>query len=167
MPNRRPPPTRTRCRARSHRLLLVKINEVAAETGLTTRTIRYYEEIGILKPAARSEGDYRLYDDSDVQRIRHIRELRDVAGFSLAEVAQMLEDEAVRARNRAAFHATDDVAVRRALVLENLERADRTASTLREKLELLSGMVREVDERRARMRERLVSLANPHEEAGA
>ena len=39
---------------------LLRIQEVAAALGLTTRTLRYYEELGLLKPAARSEGDYRL-----------------------------------------------------------------------------------------------------------
>jgi DNA-binding transcriptional MerR regulator len=142
---------------------LLRIQEVAAEVGVTTRTIRYYEEIGLLQPAARSEGDYRLYDESDVQRIRHIRELRDVAGFALAEVEQMLEDEDARARNRAAFRATEDVAVRRRLVLENLERADRTVSTLRAKLDRLAEMIREADERRVRLRDLLATLSDPNE----
>ena len=86
---------------------LLKINEVAAETGLTTRTIRYYEEVGLLEPAARSDGDYRLYDASDLDRLQYIRSLRDDAGFSLAQIGQMLEDEAARARNRRAT-ARDD-----------------------------------------------------------
>src|SRR5438093_13729816 len=87
---------------------LLKIQEVAAEVGATARAIRYYEEVGLLRPAARSEGDYRLYDESDVERIRHIRELRDSAGISLAEIGQLLEDEDVRAANRAAYQATED-----------------------------------------------------------
>ena len=69
---------------------LLRIQEVAAEVGLTTRSIRYYEEVGLLKPAARSEGAYRLYDASDVERLCFIRDLRDVAGFSLAEIGQLL-----------------------------------------------------------------------------
>jgi DNA-binding transcriptional MerR regulator len=73
---------------------LLRINEVAAETGLTTRAIRYYEEIGLLEPAARSDGDYRLYDASDLDRLAFIRSLRDDAGFSLAQIGQLLEDEA-------------------------------------------------------------------------
>jgi DNA-binding transcriptional MerR regulator len=71
---------------------LLRINEVAAETGLTTRAIRYYEEIGLLEPAARSDGDYRLYDASDLDRLAFIRSLRDDAGFSLAQIGQLLED---------------------------------------------------------------------------
>ena len=72
---------------------LLRINEVAAETGLTTRAIRYYEEIGLLEPAARSDGDYRLYDASDLERLAFIRSLRDDAGFSLAQIGQLLEDD--------------------------------------------------------------------------
>ncbi len=82
---------------------LLRIKEVAAETGLTTRAIRYYEEIGLLEPAARSDGDYRLYDASDLERLRFIKSLRDDAGFSLAQIGQLLEDEAARERNRERF----------------------------------------------------------------
>ena len=52
---------------------LLRIQEVASELGLTTRSIRYYEEIGLLSPAARSDGAYRLYDASDVERLRFIK----------------------------------------------------------------------------------------------
>ena len=144
---------------------LLRIQEVAAEVGVTTRTIRYYEEIGLLHPAARSEGDYRLYDDSDVQRIRYIRELRDVAGFSLAEVEQMLEDEAARARNRVIYRSTDDVAVRRRIVTENLERADRTVVTLRAKQDRLAKMIDAAEARKTRLTEVLATLAGSTEDA--
>ena len=95
---------------------LLLIQEVAAETGLTPRTIRYYEELGLLAPAARSGGAYRLYDADDLDRLRFIRGLRDDAGFSLAEIRQLLEDEQARARNRERFRATQDPAERRALL---------------------------------------------------
>ncbi len=85
---------------------LLRINEVAAETGLTTRAIRYYEEMGLLEPAARSDGDYRLYDASDLDRLIFIRSLRDDAGFSLAQIGQLLEDEAARERNRERLRQT-------------------------------------------------------------
>ena len=55
---------------------LLKIQEVAAELGLTPRRIRYYEELGLLRPAARSEGDYRLYDADDLERLSFIKGLR-------------------------------------------------------------------------------------------
>ena len=87
---------------------LLKINEVAAETGLTTRAIRYYEEIGLLEPAGRSDGAYRLYDASDLERLQFIRSLRDDAGFSLAQIGQLLEDETARERNRERLQSTAD-----------------------------------------------------------
>jgi len=59
----------------------VRIQETADEVGLTTRSVRYYEEPGLLKPAARSEGDYRLYDETDLERLRFIKGLRDDAGL--------------------------------------------------------------------------------------
>ena len=58
---------------------LLRIQEVATELGLTPRSIRYYEELGLLSPAARSQGAYRLYDASDVERLRFIKALRDDA----------------------------------------------------------------------------------------
>src|SRR3954463_13092309 len=101
---------------------LLRIQEVAAALGLTSRTIRYYEEIGLLTPAARSDGDYRLYDADDVDRLRFIKDLRDEAGFSLAEISRMLEDEAARTRNRDRFRTTTDTAERREIVDDALAR---------------------------------------------
>jgi DNA-binding transcriptional MerR regulator len=130
---------------------LLRIQEVAAEIGLTPRSIRYYEEIGLLAPPARSEGDYRLYDADDVERLRYIKGLRDDAGFSLAEIAQLLEDETARARNRARFRESDDPAERRAIVEDALARTDRQVETLRAKVGRLEAMVAEADARRAHL----------------
>ena len=144
-----PPPGETR---------LLRIQEVASELGLTTRSIRYYEELGLLSPAARSEGAYRLYDASDIERLRFIKELRDDAGFSLAEIGQLLEDEAARVRSREAFAHTVDLHERRALVTDSLERADRQVGILQAKIGRLAAMVQAAEERRARLRARLADL---------
>jgi MerR family transcriptional regulator, repressor of the yfmOP operon len=137
---------------------LLRIQEVAAETGLTPRTIRYYEEIGLLAPAARSEGAYRLYDPEDLERLRFIRGLRDDAGFSLAEIGQLLEDEQARARNRDQFRATTDAAERRAIVTDALERLDRQVDTLRRKAGRLGTMIAEAEDRRAHLAGHLVDI---------
>ena len=110
---------------------LLRINEVAAELGLTTRSIRYYEEMGLLAPAARSDGDYRLYDPSDIDRLRFIKRLRDDAGFSLAQIGQMLEDEAARVRNRERLAHTTDPAERRVYLTEAEARVERQIALLR------------------------------------
>lgn len=137
---------------------LLRIQEVAAETGLTTRAIRYYEEVGLLEPAARSDGAYRLYDASDLERLRFIKELRDDAGFSLAQIGQLLEDEAARERNRERYRATADPAERRDLVVEALERADRQIETLRAKRDRLDAMIAEAERRREHNRRHLAEL---------
>jgi DNA-binding transcriptional MerR regulator len=138
---------------------LLRIQEVASELGLTPRSIRYYEEIGLLSPAARSQGAYRLYDASDVERLRFIKALRDDAGFSLAEISQLLEDEAARARSRDAFHQSADRRQRRALMSDSLARADREVAILQQKVERLQEMVAAAEVRRARLRDRLADLA--------
>jgi len=129
---------------------------VAAEVGLTPRSIRYYEELGLLRPAARSAGDYRLYDGSDIERLRFIRGLRDDAGFSLAEIGRLLEDEEARMRDSARFRATADPAERRAIITDALARVERQIATLREKTGRLALMVADADRRRAHL---LVHLA--------
>ena len=78
---------------------LLRIQEVADEVGLTARAIRYYEDRPA-RAAGRSDGAYRLYDANELERLRFIKGLRDDAGFSLAQVGQLLEDEAARDRNR-------------------------------------------------------------------
>jgi len=127
---------------------LLRINEVATEVGLTTRSIRYYEELGLLNPAARSEGAYRLYDADDVERLRFIRGLRDDAGFSLAEIGRLLEDEEARAHNRARFWTATDPTERRGIVTDALARIDDQISILREKEARLRGMIAEAEGRR-------------------
>lgn len=137
---------------------LLRINEVAAEVGLTTRAIRYYEEVGLLEPAARSGGDYRLYDRSDLERLLFIRSLRDDAGFSLAQIRQLLEDEAARARTRERFRETQDPAERRAILLDARERVDRQIEILEAKAARLGTMIEEARERRRHLDGHLAAL---------
>jgi MerR family transcriptional regulator, repressor of the yfmOP operon len=134
---------------------LLRIQEVAAALGLTARTIRYYEELGLLTPAARSEGDYRLYDEDDVERLRFIKDLRDDAGFSLAEISQLLEDEAARTRFRARFRETTDAAERRAILEDAITRIDRQVTSLRAKADRLHSMIDDAEGRRAHLAEHL------------
>lgn len=137
---------------------LLRINEVAAETGLTTRAIRYYEELGLLEPAARSEGDYRLYDQSDLDRLLFIRSLRDDAGFSLAQIGQLLEDEAARERNRERLRNTTDPDERRALLLDAQRRVERQIEFLRAKADRLASMIEAAEGRRAHLASHLAEL---------
>jgi MerR family transcriptional regulator, repressor of the yfmOP operon len=138
--------------------VLLRIHEVAADTGLTTRTIRYYEELGLLKPAARSEGSYRLFDRDDLERLRFIKGLRDDAGFSLAEIGQLLEDDLARLRNRSRFRSTTDTTERRAILEDAIVRVDRQVATLQTKIERLEEMIVEANARRSHLENHLAEL---------
>lgn len=127
---------------------LLRIQEVADETGLTPRSIRYYEEIGLLAPAARSEGAYRLYDGDDLERLRFIAGLRNDAGFSLTEIGQLLEDERARDHNRAQFRGGDRAA-QRAAIVDALARIDRQIQTLQRKRARIDAMLAHAASRRA------------------
>jgi DNA-binding transcriptional MerR regulator len=146
----------TEAPARTERLL--RIQEVAAEVGLTARSIRYYEEVGLLEPAARSEGDYRLYDADDLARLRFIKGLRDDAGFSLAEIGQILGDEAARTRNRERFRSTDDAAERKAVLRDGINRIDRQVATLRAKIDRVESMIADAEARKKHLQTHLVEI---------
>ena len=139
---------------------LLRIQEAAAEAGLTSRSVRYYEELGLLRPAARSEGDYRLYDTTDVERLRFIKALRDDAGFSLAEIAQLLEDEDARERGHEAYHATTDPAERLRILRDRVSRYEHQIEMLRTKIERLQAMVDETDGRLTRTNTKIAALSD-------
>ena len=149
---------------------LLRIQEVADLVGLTARSIRYYEEVGLLEPAARSEGAYRLYDADDVARLEFIKGLRDDAGFSLAEIGQLLEDETARAANRTRFRESRSPAERRDVLLDGIARIDRQVATLRAKVERLQSMVDAAADRRRHLEGHLREIESegdirPHEPA--
>jgi MerR family copper efflux transcriptional regulator len=78
---------------------LMMIGEAASSSGVPPKTIRFYEDIGLITPAERLENRYRAYDESDVQTLRFIRRARNL-GFSLKDVSKLLS--LYRDRRRAA-----------------------------------------------------------------
>jgi MerR family transcriptional regulator, repressor of the yfmOP operon len=136
------------------RSVLRRIGDVAEATGLTQRTIRYYEERGLLKPAAHVSGGNRRYDDEDLERLNLIRRLREVVGLSLADIHTFLETEDERRALKAAYHAATDSS-------RKLELLDRFEPVLQRRLSLLEAKLATVqallDEERARL-ERLNAL---------
>lgn len=67
----------------------MQIGEVAEQTGLSLRTIRYYEEVGLVTPSARTTGGFRLYSETDVARLRLVRRMKPLE-FSLEEMRRVL-----------------------------------------------------------------------------
>ena len=67
----------------------MNIGQAAARSGLPAKTIRYYEEIGLVRPATRAENGYRDYAETDVHRLRFLKRARE-HGFSVAECRDLL-----------------------------------------------------------------------------
>ena len=80
---------------------LFRIGEAARRAGVTTRTLRYYQEVGLLQPSGATPGGNRLYTEHDVERLRRILELRDVMGFDLERIGLFLGSEDRLAEMRA------------------------------------------------------------------
>jgi len=96
------------------------IEQVANRTGLTKRTLRYYEEVGLLPPTGRTEGNYRRYTEEDLQRLEQIKKLRDLLGFSLSDIRALLDAEDERGQIKEAFRQETEAAAK----LRQLDRAD-------------------------------------------
>jgi MerR family transcriptional regulator, repressor of the yfmOP operon len=71
----------------------LRIGEAAAHAGVSTRTLRYYQELGLLTPSGTTAGGARRYSDADVARIHRIRHLQDLVGFDLNEIRTVLTAE--------------------------------------------------------------------------
>ena len=67
----------------------LSIGRTAAKTGVKVPTIRYYEEVGLMPPAPRNQGNQRVYDEQAIKRLRFIAHARQL-GFSLEQIGQLL-----------------------------------------------------------------------------
>jgi MerR family copper efflux transcriptional regulator len=123
----------------------MQIGEVAARTELSLRTIRHYEETGLVIPSARSQGGFRLYTEHDVERLMVIRRMKPL-GFSLEEMRDLLEatdrldsGEEIPPEEREELlervRGFDEAAQQRVADLRTqLARAEEFAATLRKRL---------------------------------
>jgi MerR family transcriptional regulator, repressor of the yfmOP operon len=110
---------------------MIRIGEVAERTGLTPRTIRYYEEIGLLPSSERRKGEHRSYGDAEVERLTELKRLRDLLNLSLDELKQVLEAEEARAAIRRRFHASESDAERLRLLDEALPHVETQLELVR------------------------------------
>lgn len=138
----------------------LRIGDLARLVGTTTRTIRYYEEMGLLPAAAqRPSGSHRVYTAVDVERLRELMRLKDLLGVSLVELKALLAAEEARAEVRAQLRREDvDAARRRELLTEALGHLDRQLELVRHRAQELQKLDRELDERRKRVRRKIREL---------
>jgi DNA-binding transcriptional MerR regulator len=80
-----------------------KVGELARRTGLSVRTLHYYDEIGLLSPSQRTDGNHRLYAAADVARLQQIKSLRAL-GFSLREIRGCLDRPEYPSRRAIELH---------------------------------------------------------------
>jgi len=106
----------------------MNIGEAATETGVTAKSIRYYESIDLIPPAERSESGYRQYSDRDIQILHFIKRTRGL-GFSVAEVAELLS--LYRDRNRASAEVKGIVEARLGEIDRKIAELDSIRATLR------------------------------------
>jgi DNA-binding transcriptional MerR regulator len=134
----------------------LRIGEVAELTGTTARTIRYYEEIGLLPGAEdRAQGKHRAYGEADVERVREIIRLRDLLGLSLDQLAVLLDAETARASLRRELEHTEDPAEIRGLLEQALGHIGTQLELVRMRRLALGQLEEELVAKRRRIHKRL------------
>ena len=135
----------------------LRIGEVAKLAGTTPRTIRYYEEIGLLPAAGgREPGAHRTYAEADVERLTELLRLKDLLGLSLEELKALVEAEGARAELRREWHGGVEDPVRRRQILdESLGHIARQLELVRHRREEIEKLEAELLTRRRRVRDLL------------
>jgi MerR family transcriptional regulator, repressor of the yfmOP operon len=138
----------------------LRIGDVARLVGTTPRTIRYYEEVGLLTEApSRPSGRHRLYSESEVERLREVMRLKELLGVTLEELKTLLAAEEARAEVRAQLRREDvDPQRRRELLSVALGHLDRQLELVRHRAGELARLERELSDRRKRVRRRIREL---------
>jgi DNA-binding transcriptional MerR regulator len=140
----------------------LRIGEVAERVGVTTRTIRYYEERGLLgNESQRAKGEHRLYGEADVVRLQELIRLRDLLGLSLEELVELAEAEEARAalRGQWADSASDEERAR--IVEEAIPLVERQLELVNSRQERLAAFSAELKGKLGRLRRHRRKLATP------
>jgi len=141
---------------------MIRIGELAELTGVTPRTIRYYEEIGLLQGSERRKGSPRLYADADIERVSELKRLRDLLNLSLDELKQLLEAEEARAALRKRFQASHSDAERLGIVEAALPHVETQLELVRRRKQELEGLEAELVDKRKRILARRRELGRSH-----
>ena len=137
----------------------LRIGEAAQLAGVTTRTLRYWEEIGLVTPSGHRGSGERLYSTAEIDRVARIRDLQGLLGFSLAEIRAVLDADDVLDRLRSAMREGARTDRRRRLLDEAIAANDRLVARLDETLGRVEEFRRERVAKGERMRARAEELS--------
>lgn len=143
----------------------LQIGEAAERTELTQRTLRYYEEKGLLKPPTRMDGGFRLYSEADLERIEQIKQLRDLLGFSLAEIKDMLEAEELKTQLWSEWKRDADSIEKAAKIRQAREVTVEQIALIDQKMKKMASLRDQLAERMARYDARLLQHSEHAAEA--
>jgi DNA-binding transcriptional MerR regulator len=125
----------------------LQIGEVAERTSVTQRTLRFYEEKGLLRSPTRMEGGFRLYSEDDVRRVEHIRRLQNLLGLSLAEIKEMVEAEEILRELKAQYRPEAEVSEKKRQLREAIDVVTRQQGIVSQKAEQMREMKVHLEER--------------------
>jgi DNA-binding transcriptional MerR regulator len=133
----------------------LRIGEVAERVGVTTRTIRYYEELGLLGCGhEREKGAHRTYEEADVARLQELIRLRDLLGLSLEELVELAEAEDARAALRGRWNEDPSDEERLRIIDEAIPHVQRQLALVRARQATLAEFADELERKLARLRRR-------------
>jgi DNA-binding transcriptional MerR regulator len=136
----------------------IRIGELARRVGATPRTVRYYEELGLLPGRGRGEGRHRLYDAADEARLSELIRVRDLLGLSLAELRAWDAAEQARAVLRERWAADPSESERAQIAAAAREPIETQLALVRSRRAALEELEDELVAKRRRMREVLHEL---------
>lgn len=133
------------------------IEQVATRTNLTKRTLRYYEEMGLLPPTDRTEGNYRRYSEADIERIERIKELRDLLGFRLSDIRTIISAEDERDQIKQAYRQEVEAEAK-------IAQLDRLDEVIQQQLQLVEHRIQGLEQMRAGLLQKLEKHAHRRQE---
>jgi DNA-binding transcriptional MerR regulator len=122
-----------------------RIGEIADQLGISSRTLRYYEEIGLLTPSGYSSGGSRRYTEVNRQRVLRIRELQAIMGFNLEEIREILHADDRLAEMRSEYRKGVSAKRREAIVREAARLNARTREQVVAKVAILEAFQAELE----------------------
>jgi DNA-binding transcriptional MerR regulator len=149
-------------------MVWLKIEEVAKRSGLTKRTIRYYEELGILPPPERSEGKVRLYTEEHIEMLKKVVNAKEVLGFSLQELLRYISFQETLEVQRQEYkdqykHSTDQ-AERKKRLLEIDKNVSEQLELIEQKLLKIHEVQSDLEKMRSRVRNAINQINEEHKQ---